>query len=438
MWTRQGARLAVVLALALPSPVAEGRPGGGENYVAPAPSPRPSPSPQPSSGGSYRSPSGSSGSGGSLADNLIGMAIAVAGLGALFAFFAVSEHVKGLAARSSPPDDGPPPPRVIHPDAERSLARARAVFNGVYAAWNHGDADALRQWTSDGVYSRFSTLLAIQARAGFRNETLVKGAPRAALMALVPGPVWDRADVRFGVDAVDRDVEPGGDVRREESSRFVEIWTFLRRHREGSGPAIAASGACPACGALLPDGATPRCGSCGAVSNSGEHDWVLTEITQPGAPRQPELRPPADVVQRHPDLSPPVLEDRASAAFWAWIDAGLRDSITPLAPFLAPDADIQLVATESAAVGAVDVVSVTARGEGLLAQVDVAWSSAGQGRKSRMVLRTDATPRPPSLATLSCGSCAGPLDRSDAPSCRWCGADRAPAPAEWAVVSIRS
>ncbi len=142
------------------------------------------------------------------------------------------------------------------------------------------------------------------------------------------------------------------------------------------------------------------------------------------------------MVEGHPDLSLPVLEDRASAAFWAWIDAGLRESAAPLAAFLAPEAKIQLIPTEKAAVGGVDVASVKPAGDGLEAEVDVEWASAGLGRRTRMVLRTYATPRRPSLATLSCGSCNGPLDRSDAPKCGWCGADRAPAPDEWAVVSI--
>lgn len=435
------APLVLVLALALAPPVAEGRPGGGENYTAP--SPRPAPSGGGYSGGSRSSGGysgssrhGSGSSGGSAGGDMVGLALLLALVGGGFAVISIVGAVKRRLDAGTAQESEAAGPAVVHPDAGRVVERARAVFDGVYAAWNSGDADALRQWTSDGVYSRFSTLLAIQARAGYRNETIVTSPPRVALTALVPGPIWDRAELRFIVPCVDRDVASDGTLLREEASSFIEQWTFLRRHREGAGPAVAAPGACPACGALLPGGATPRCGSCGAVSNSGEHDWVLVEITQPNAPSRPEHRLHPSILARHPGLSVPVVEDRASAAFWAWIDAGLRGSRAPLAAFLAPDAKLQLLPTERAAVGSVTVVSLLPRGDGLQAEVDVEWSSAGDGRTTRMVLRTEASPRPPSLATLSCGACGGPLDRSDAPKCGWCGADRAPAPDEWAVIAI--
>ena len=64
------------------------------------------------------------------------------------------------------------------------------------------------------------------------------------------------------------------------SAEFVEFWSFLRR-RGIAGKDIYHSDNCPSCGApqkpMLDIG---KCEYCNTLLNSGEYDWVLSEITQ--------------------------------------------------------------------------------------------------------------------------------------------------------------
>ena len=64
--------------------------------------------------------------------------------------------------------------------------------------------------------------------------------------------------------------------------RYEEVWSFLRKRGSKSKNGVPAlEGRCPNCGADLPVSDVVRCEYCKAVVNSGEHDWVLAEITQP-------------------------------------------------------------------------------------------------------------------------------------------------------------
>ena len=67
--------------------------------------------------------------------------------------------------------------------------------------------------------------------------------------------------------------------RRSSRTRRSGRWC-AGRARRASRRASQVGQACPNCGAPLAGGETIKCRYCGALVCSGEHDWVLAEITQ--------------------------------------------------------------------------------------------------------------------------------------------------------------
>ena len=312
----------------------------------------------------------------------------------------------------------------------------QASVNGVYRAWNAGRAEDLRPWTSDGVYNRFATQIAIHAAAGIRNESRSLVIERLRTLSCTLGTAHDAIDVELRMSAVDVDVDlatgqpasPPGDA-----DSFTEIWTFVR----SAGAVTKPGGGCPSCAAPLGDGAVIRCPSCTALVNTGAARWVLTEITQPKA------RLPKPVLKLPTGVSAAVIEDRASLCFWAWVAAG-TDLNGTLKVLATPDFVFTTEAYDKVGVGAVVLRRVAADGPALIAYVNVRWTgtSRATGQRSTqtwsLALRREAGAAPDArgLATLACPACAGPCGRTDEPTCGWCGAARGPSPTDWVLVGL--
>ena len=77
---------------------------------------------------------------------------------------------------------------------------------------------------------------------------------------------------------------------------------------------------CPNCGAEVEINQTAKCTSCDSLLRSGQHDWVLCEITQACEWKVAEEREIPGVAAYREDHDPGFnfqhLEDRASVVFW--------------------------------------------------------------------------------------------------------------------------
>jgi len=297
------------------------------------------------------------------------------------------------------------------------------------------------------------------------NRRNVMGDARVLSVSLAGAEDANPLDVvHVRVDAEARDTEVPWNATQDQVRSalqkarvepYSEIWSISRCAGAQSKPAGYEVGrACPRCGAPLAPGETMKCRYCGAVVCSGEHDWVLAEITQ-----MVEWRPggrPAQGLEalraRDPGVAREVLEDRASYVVWKWVQAArvgqwapLRKCATPA--LLAAGAHLEWVreATD-VAVGSSDLVAceVNPAGQGFdQAHVEVAWSAKLRGAhahtSSRVVLRlarrTGVVSRP-SLTALACGQCGAPLVESDSSRCDHCGAELAAGEASWVLDAI--
>jgi uncharacterized tellurite resistance protein B-like protein len=336
---------------------------------------------------------------------------------------------------------------------ESIAARVRRMNSVLVSAWCAGDMRPARPFVSDGVFSRFHVQLGLMRGENRRNVMKDAEVVSVELAGVESAAPLDVVHVRMTARARDVDVPTNATQAQIDRAlagasvdEYAEIWSLVRRHgAQTTRDASALGSACPSCGAAILDAQTGnlptlgemiKCRYCGALLCSGEHDWVLAEITQV-VEWHPYATPPRgfdELRARDPELTRESLEDRASYLFWKWVEAGRARSLAPLRKCAAPDflagrAHLEgLDGARDVAVGGADLVLVAA-GDVECAYVKVFWSAVfartDRATPTASVLRLTrkgGVATRPGLTALLCGSCGAPIGESDTPTCDHCGA----------------
>jgi predicted lipid-binding transport protein (Tim44 family) len=349
-------------------------------------------------------------------------------------------------------------------DAAAFLERIHLVVAAVNKAWLAGDMGPARRVISDGVYVRFMTQLQLLRSQGLRNAMADFCVVSAEILAADCDDLWDTLHVKIVGAARDLDLpaalspdEAEKRLRRAELREYDEAWSFVRRRGKSSRKGVPAlEGRCPSCGADLPLSEVVRCEYCKALVNSGEHDWVLAEITQAAEWRSgasAKTIPGLDALrERDPSVSRQELEDRVSVSFWKWIEARSTDKPDKLARFcmkLPQDAATRAALSLSAcqlrevAVGSADLKRIEQREGTDQASLEVRWSAASDGQAAEnhrhvfVLGRAAEAKSRRGLSSLDCPSCGGPLANSDDVTCRYCGTALTGGKHEWALLEVR-
>jgi len=123
----------------------------------------------------------------------------------------------------------------------------------------------------------------------------------------------------------------------EKVEKVYETWTFLRRRgaKTKQGDFGLISGQCPNCGTDVTVNEWEKCPSCESMLRSGEHDWVLSKISDQSQwkPQKPFRMSSATRywIQQDPGFSAHYLEDRASVIFYRKLLADRSGNTAPLA-----------------------------------------------------------------------------------------------------------
>lgn len=355
-------------------------------------------------------------------------------------------------------------------DEKAFLARVKDGFLKTQTSWARQDMRPVRAFLSDGVFERFEIYLTMQKALGFRNAMEKVDVVSSRVIQVESDPQFDALHIRVDAGAVDYDVElNGGRVIRNEMKRaenFTEIWSFLRRPgaKTLSQPGLM-EGACPNCGAPLKIVDAAKCSSCDSWVNSGEYDWVLSEITQSCEWRP--LRTNQDIAGKaamealDPGISVQFLEDRASVAFWRWQLAHWEEDAKSFTSVASVDMKNSMLAERSkgrilyknSAVGSVETLALEP-GETLdKAHVLVRWSAekfkivdkAAQpegeavcshvfifGRKKGV--KTD--PRG-GLRSTRCPGCGSPPSDRSVAVCEYCSTPFNDGSRSWTLIEIQ-
>ncbi len=344
---------------------------------------------------------------------------------------------------------------------ESVVDHVRQMADMLRTAWCAGDMRPARPFVSDGVFSRFQVQLGLMQGENRRN---VMGDARVVSVVIETAENADPLDVvhvRLAGEARDTEVPSTATdeqiraaLSRAPVEGYSEIWSISRCSGAQSKPAGYQVGrACPSCGAPLTEGESIKCRYCGSLICSGEHDWVLAEITQV-VEWHPSGRPVAgldELGRRDPGAAREVLEDRASYLFWKWVQAGRMGGAAPLrkcaAPsFLAAGAELGGTrGTSDVAIGGADVVACELGEPNGLDHVfvEIAWSARFNGSHAytpsktvlRLARRSGVTSKP-SMTSLVCNACGAPLVESDSTRCDHCGAELAAGDQAWVLDGI--
>lgn len=343
---------------------------------------------------------------------------------------------------------------------EGFTAEVAKIVLAVQQAWNGGDMRPARRLLSDGVYNRFTALIAINRARGVRNMMAESTIERPRVIAVERDAFFDTVHVRIAGRARDADVPVAADPATQQKllgkaklAKYVEVWSFLRRPgaQTKAGQTVI-EGRCPNCGAEQPVGDVVECPFCHALVNSGEYGWVLAEITQAS-----EWRPSSsgDRIQGleemravDPQFNRQQIEDRASFLFWKWVEARVtrnpavirKLSTERMSEFVAQEAASGGIGggkgtMERVAVGSADLVGVEPGGEGGMdrALVRIRWSAAYAPRAAPMpstnvlvLVRKAGVATKYGLSGDRCRNCGAPVvTATDSPKCDYCGAEMA-------------
>lgn len=283
----------------------------------------------------------------------------------------------------------------------RFLNRVRQAFTAIQEGWSRADLAKAQAFLSDGVYDRFQILLRELAEAGLRDHLEELKVLDTTLRQVESDPGFDTIHVSIRASATNYRVaaRTGKWVEGPTTPEvFEEVWSFLRRPgaRTLAKPGLL-EGFCPNCSAPVEIVRVAICPVCNSYLRSGEHDWVLADITQAceWTATDPAAIPGMKTFQRaDPGFNVQHLEDRAAVIFWRHALAERIGDPAPVKKFaldrfmegltlrISPGDDGTRSFYTRCAVGAVEVKAVLPGDPFDRVFVEVAWSGRLQERQA--------------------------------------------------------
>ena len=370
--------------------------------------------------------------------------------------------------------------RKRDPDFSREALAERISggFVQIQEAWSGQDMRPVRHLVSDGVFERFSLQLEMMKASSLINRMTSINVLETQIVSIDTDSFFDSVNVMIRASACDTYINTQNSELLygiPDPETFVEFWTLLRRPgAKTSGRPGSFECCCPNCGAPLEKLDRTVCTSCHAIVNSGDYDWVVTEITQASewSYRPPRIIAGIETLQAaDPTFNPWHIEDRSSVIFYRFIaaqffadprylvklaDSGFmhqyKDSFTP-------SSNGRHRYYADAAVGGVDLVEVlNASGteECDRLRVKIRWS----GHQVETVVPGLILPEPELstifsqefilsrrttakssdkniLSSVHCPGCGAPEVRSDKPYCEYCHTPLNDGSRDWVLDDIR-
>lgn len=343
-------------------------------------------------------------------------------------------------------------------DLLRFFDRTRREFLELQDAWFKRNLEPVRKYLSDATFQRLVVQLKLMELSGVRDAIADPVVIDLQIIGLEQNDSFDSVHIRVTADMKDTDAPATASddqalalAKKQKPERFTEVWTFLRK--PGTQTKVdgdVSQGKCPNCGAPFTGGAANTCEFCGAIVNSGNYDWVLSEITQ-GSQFQPHPMLPdgfAKVRQSDPSFTTEALEDRASLVFWKWIEAQSLGDPSRLSKVAAPEfaGGVQKRAFREVAVGAVNTQQLSSANGRDVAAIELRWSAKvgnGPSQPLRYVMLMERgagakTPDAHGMSTNRCAQCGAPLTDNGQTSCEFCGNALASGDHDWVLRDLGS
>ena len=350
--------------------------------------------------------------------------------------------------------------RQRDPDFDEAVFLQRVVngFVKTQYAWSEQDLRQCRAFISDGVRERFELYIAMQKAENIRNRMKDVEVDDSQVVSVTCDRHFDTIHVRIKASAIsynedlDTAKRVSGNSDRTRTS-FTEIWSFSRRPGAKTNPSASIfQGRCPNCGGPVEIVDVAKCPQCQSIVNSGQYDWVLSEITQDEEWVVPPVHhavPDWDKLQQaDAGLNFQHIEDRASVMFWRCLMAVYFDDIDYAAPII--DRQVSGVPKlwarkgdefwKTPAVGVVEIVRCmpAEKDEFDRILVLIRWSATkATGSRQKPVLQSQQriyshvltlkrrkgvqSISDNAFASFSCNDCGASIDVGKSDACNYCG-----------------
>lgn len=205
--------------------------------------------------------------------------------------------------------------------------KVKHAFIKIQEAWSQQSIRPIRKFISDGLYQRFMAQFIMMKQIEQENVISDIKILDVKVIDIEVDGNYLVMDVAISASMLDKFVSKKiPSIKELYNEPFVEIWTFIRKIGYKQGGDLYLGQHCPQCGAALEDleSEACQCPYCKTILNTGEFDWILSEITQvddyPIAKKisaklsgfKSEL---SSLYARDPYFSVQWLEDKASNAF---------------------------------------------------------------------------------------------------------------------------
>jgi len=211
-------------------------------------------------------------------------------------------------------------------DLSEFLMKVNKAFIEVQTSWSEQNMNHMRRFITDGVYQRFNTQFKMMKLLQQTNPLSNIKIANIWVDRIEQDGLYDIMQVGIEASMDDKfECALNHELDEEGLQDFIEFWSFIRK-RGAPKKDIYDSDKCPNCGAPLPEniGEVCKCTHCNAMVNSGEFDWILSEITQKDdyysndvfSEKPGNLETTIhDMVSVYGDFSVQLVEDKASNAY---------------------------------------------------------------------------------------------------------------------------
>lgn len=167
-------------------------------------------------------------------------------------------------------------------DELKFKSKVTTAFIAIQKAWEAQDLSEVRKWISDGVYQRFTTQFKMMQLLEQKNTLKDIQVKKLYIADVETDGNFDIIHVAIHAQINDefisakyKNLNSGG------LEEFVEFWAFIKK-RGAVEKDLYSTNNCQNCGAeILPNsGELSKCEHCGTITNMGDYDWILSEITQ--------------------------------------------------------------------------------------------------------------------------------------------------------------
>lgn len=363
---------------------------------------------------------------------------------------------------------------AANPDFDEELFKraVRETFVKVQKAWENQNVSEIRRFISDGVYQRFNTqfkMMSLLKQKNIISDINVKNVyidrvESDGLYDIVHTAIYASLHDRFASD-LDSSLNTGG---HEE---FVEYWSFLKK-RGKPRKDMYFTYDCPNCGSPLPTdmGELSQCPSCSTITNSGEYDWVLSEITQaddyisanPRLSKSPALTEKIRaLINENEDFAVQLIEDKASNGYLQILTAHTLNDPSIMRRFVSDEffdkfrspAKDERIAYNRLYLNDVTLIGVSDDGEKNIISIAVKSSFQRVRLLQRSLEKIDNvvisktevmlmgrdknfSPSKGSIYAHQCSSCGAPVENSLNINCAYCGTPLNSTKGEWIVLDL--